>query len=292
MLGLARIRRSSHIDAIATIALSHNHLIEPSSHRGSKLGLDREPQACLFSFRSEAESAKWVSTGSARRQQMAPGSSACRSCGRPCARASRAPLRFHRGRAGTAALAGPQSSCHVHLAREGLVHEGRRHPRRGSWPVDRSLSPTSGAVVVAVVNGEISIKRLLMTGNRSASRSTIPIWIRSSPWRTWRRGCSGRAAILGALAPCEGPLGCCAMSRALALIDGNSFYCSCERVFDPKLSGVPVIVLSNNDGCAIARTAEAKALGIRMGEPYFKIRDLCRRQRCASSAATTPCMAT
>ncbi len=69
------------------------------------------------------------------------------------------------------------------------------------------------------------------------------------------------------------------MSRAIALIDGNSFYCSCERVFDPKLSGVPVIVLSNNDGCAIARTAEAKALGIRMGEPYFKIRDLCRRQR-------------
>ncbi|RVU13189.1 Y-family DNA polymerase [Methylobacterium oryzihabitans] len=66
------------------------------------------------------------------------------------------------------------------------------------------------------------------------------------------------------------------MSRALALIDGNSFYCSCERVFDPKLASVPVIVLSNNDGCAIARTAEAKALGIRMGEPYFKIRQMCR----------------
>ncbi|MCJ2079070.1 Y-family DNA polymerase [Methylobacterium sp. E-016] len=64
--------------------------------------------------------------------------------------------------------------------------------------------------------------------------------------------------------------------RAIALIDGNSFYCSCERVFDPKLSGVPVIVLSNNDGCAIARTAEAKALGIRMGEPWFKIREMCR----------------
>ena len=47
------------------------------------------------------------------------------------------------------------------------------------------------------------------------------------------------------------------MSRAIALIDGNSFYCSCERVFDPKLAGVPVVVLSNNDGCAIARTAEA-----------------------------------
>lgn len=66
--------------------------------------------------------------------------------------------------------------------------------------------------------------------------------------------------------------------RAVALIDGNSFYCSCERVFDPKLARVPVIVLSNNDGCAIARTAEAKALGIRMGEPFFKIRDLCRTQ--------------
>ena len=66
------------------------------------------------------------------------------------------------------------------------------------------------------------------------------------------------------------------MSQVLALIDGNSFYCSCERVFDPKLATRPVIVLSNNDGCAVARTAEAKALGIRMGEPFFKIRDLCR----------------
>ena len=56
--------------------------------------------------------------------------------------------------------------------------------------------------------------------------------------------------------------------RAVALIDGNSFYCACERVFDPKLAAVPVIVLSNNDGCAIARSAEAKALGIRMGDPY------------------------
>lgn len=55
------------------------------------------------------------------------------------------------------------------------------------------------------------------------------------------------------------------MTRSFALIDGNSFYCSCERVFDPKLRRRPVIVLSNNDGCAVARTAEAKALGIKMG---------------------------
>ena len=56
----------------------------------------------------------------------------------------------------------------------------------------------------------------------------------------------------------------------VALIDGNAFYCSCERVFEPKIRKRPVIVLSNNDGCAVARTAEAKALGIRMGEPFFK----------------------
>lgn len=68
------------------------------------------------------------------------------------------------------------------------------------------------------------------------------------------------------------------MDRAYALSDGNSFYCSCERVFDPKLARVPVIVLSNNDGCAIARTAEAKAVGIKMGDPWFKIRQLCRDQ--------------
>ncbi len=61
--------------------------------------------------------------------------------------------------------------------------------------------------------------------------------------------------------------------RTFALSDGNSFYCSCERVFDPSLDGRPVIVLSNNDGCAIALTPEAKALGLRMGSPWFKIRD-------------------
>jgi len=62
--------------------------------------------------------------------------------------------------------------------------------------------------------------------------------------------------------------------RPVALIDGNSFYCSCERVFRPSLDGRPVITLSNNDGCAIARTAEAKALGIKMGQPWFQIKHL------------------
>ena len=55
------------------------------------------------------------------------------------------------------------------------------------------------------------------------------------------------------------------------LCDANNFYCSCERVFNPQLRGVPVVVLSNNDGCCIARSQEAKDLGIKMGDPWFKI---------------------
>lgn len=61
------------------------------------------------------------------------------------------------------------------------------------------------------------------------------------------------------------------------LVDCNNFYVSCERLFNPKLEGRPVIVLSNNDGCVVARSQEAKNLGIKMGEPFFMIRDLCDR---------------
>ena len=62
------------------------------------------------------------------------------------------------------------------------------------------------------------------------------------------------------------------MPRTFGLIDGNAFYCSCERAFSPKLRGRAVVVLSNNDGCAIARTAEAKAAGVRMGDPWHLAR--------------------
>lgn len=62
--------------------------------------------------------------------------------------------------------------------------------------------------------------------------------------------------------------------RAFALVDVNNCYVSCERVFQPKLNNRPVIVLSNNDGCAVARSNEAKSLGIRMGAPLFKIKDI------------------
>ncbi|ELK6101894.1 MULTISPECIES: Y-family DNA polymerase [Citrobacter] len=62
-----------------------------------------------------------------------------------------------------------------------------------------------------------------------------------------------------------------------ALVDVNSFYASCETAFRPDLKGRPVVVLSNNDGCVIARNAEAKRAGVKMGDPYFKQKDLFRR---------------
>jgi len=64
-----------------------------------------------------------------------------------------------------------------------------------------------------------------------------------------------------------------------ALADVNSFYASCETVFRPDLRGRPVVVLSNNDGCVIARSIEAKKLGIRMGEPFFKMRDIFEKHK-------------
>ena len=66
------------------------------------------------------------------------------------------------------------------------------------------------------------------------------------------------------------------MPPIFALVDCNNFYASCERVFNPKLEGKPLVVLSNNDGCVVARSNEAKALGIGMGTPEFQIRPLLR----------------
>jgi DNA polymerase V len=63
-------------------------------------------------------------------------------------------------------------------------------------------------------------------------------------------------------------------TKKLALVDCNSFYVSCERLFNPRIRKKPVVVLSNNDGCIISRSNEAKALGIKMGEPYFKAKDI------------------
>ena len=65
----------------------------------------------------------------------------------------------------------------------------------------------------------------------------------------------------------------------VALIDVNNMYVSCERVFRPDLARTPMVVLSNNDGCVISRSAEVKALGVPMGVPWFKVRDLAKTHR-------------
>jgi hypothetical protein len=68
----------------------------------------------------------------------------------------------------------------------------------------------------------------------------------------------------------------------IALVDCNNFYASCERVFQPRPRGKPVVVLSNNDGCVIARSNEAKALGVEMGAPWH----LCRESSIARGSAS------
>jgi len=67
------------------------------------------------------------------------------------------------------------------------------------------------------------------------------------------------------------------MQRAIALVDCNNFYVSCERLFQPKLEGKPVVVLSNNDGCVVSRSQEVKDLGIRMAVPWFQLKEAAKR---------------
>ena len=72
---------------------------------------------------------------------------------------------------------------------------------------------------------------------------------------------------------------CTAKKNKIALVDCNSFYVSCERLFNPKIQKKAVVVLSNNDGCVISRSQEAKDIGIKMGEPYFKVKDLVKKNK-------------
>jgi DNA polymerase V len=69
-----------------------------------------------------------------------------------------------------------------------------------------------------------------------------------------------------------------AINKVFALVDCNNFYASCERVFNPSLEHKPVVVLSNNDGCIISRSNEAKALGIKMGQPILQCKELVAKE--------------
>lgn len=64
-----------------------------------------------------------------------------------------------------------------------------------------------------------------------------------------------------------------------ALVDVNNFYASCEQLWEPKRRNRPVVVLSNNDGCVVARSKEAKAIGVPMGAPWFKLREMAKHHR-------------
>lgn len=77
-------------------------------------------------------------------------------------------------------------------------------------------------------------------------------------------------------------------ARYFALVDCNNFYVSCERVFDPKLERKPVVVLSNNDGCVVSRSNEAKAVGVKMGVPFFKITDLVKYYKIIALSSNYP----
>lgn len=71
-----------------------------------------------------------------------------------------------------------------------------------------------------------------------------------------------------------------------AIVDCNSFYCACERLFQPQLQHAPVVVLSNNDGCIVSRSDEAKQLGINMAIPYFQAKDLIEKIKYTRSPPT------
>ena len=62
------------------------------------------------------------------------------------------------------------------------------------------------------------------------------------------------------------------MNNSIILVDCDSFYCSCERLFSPQYKNTPIIVLSNNDGCIISASKEAKELGIKIGDPLFQVK--------------------
>ena len=68
----------------------------------------------------------------------------------------------------------------------------------------------------------------------------------------------------------------------IGVLDGNNFFVSCERLFRPDLAGKPVVVLSSNDGCVVARSQEIKDMGITMGVPYFQVKDILQKARATS----------
>ena len=119
--------------------------------------------------------------------------------------------------------------------------------------------PKSGKVCVAIMNGDVVLATLRNERRRLVAASLVP------SLTTGQRRCRN----LGGRRSARSVHGV----SVLALIDANNFYCSCERAFDPRLRGRPLVVLSNNDGCVISRSNEAKELGLKMAEPWHLVKD-------------------
>ena len=124
--------------------------------------------------------------------------------------------------------------------------------------IDKSLEPKTGKIAVCYIDGEFTVKRIKKDKRlllAYACKRCLP---------TNKSNSGQRPNYLGYCGPCNKD------SIMFALIDCNNFYASCERVFRPDLNGKPIVVLSNNDGCVIARSNEAKALGIPMGAVAYQ----------------------
>ncbi len=142
--------------------------------------------------------------------------------------------------------------------------------------VDRALRPEHGDVVIAVLYGEFTVKRLLITQKGPVLQPmnpAYPVIIPDPDTRNFRRSGALRAHSAPEKLICAGYLHTAEIMMSMfGPADVNSFYASCETLFRPDLRGRPVLVLSNNDGCVIARSAGAKALGIKMGAPWFEVK--------------------
>ena len=119
--------------------------------------------------------------------------------------------------------------------------------------VDKSIRPRHGQIVIAFVDGQRLVKRLYQRAGRVALLAENPAY--PSAGNTGGHG----TADLGRRHRQVQALRC--LMPVFALVDCNNFYASCEKLFDPTLKDQPVVVLSNNDGCVVARSAEVKALG-------------------------------
>ena len=142
--------------------------------------------------------------------------------------------------------------------------------------VDRSIKPVSGKIVICALNGELTVKRLKSDSGMIVLAAENPGLCRYCDQCRHGYGHLGSGyqrysfRLNADLMPHQ---------KRIALVDCNNFYVSCERVFRPDLWHKPVAVLSNNDGCIVARSQEVKDLGIKMGTPVFQIEKLIKKHR-------------